>query len=85
MDGAASVELIREFLLNGFQIVLPILLITLVVALVFGLLQAVMQIQEQALSFMPKLIVFILALYFLGPWMYEKMILVVKEYFQNIM
>lgn len=51
------------------ELVGPILGIGLVVGLVISLLQAMTQINDQTLSFLPKLVVTVLAVVFLGSWM----------------
>lgn len=47
----------------------PLLLTALVVGLVVGLFQAATQINEQTLSFIPKLIAMAAVIVFTGPWM----------------
>ncbi|MDO4905134.1 MAG: flagellar biosynthesis protein FliQ [Lautropia sp.] len=48
---------------------LPILLVILLVGLVISVLQALTQINEQTLSFVPKIVLSALALMVAGPWM----------------
>lgn len=48
---------------------MPILLVILVVGLVISILQALTQINEQTLSFVPKLVLSGVALTVAGPWM----------------
>ncbi len=50
----------------------PVLIAALLVGLVIGILQAATQIQEQTLTFVPKIIVVFLALILLGPWFSAK-------------
>lgn len=47
----------------------PMLLAALTVGLVIGMLQAATQINEMTLSFIPKLLVLVLAISLAGPWM----------------
>lgn len=47
----------------------PLLALSLLVGLVVSIFQAMTQIQEQTLSFIPKLVVIAAALLLLGPWM----------------
>lgn len=47
----------------------PMLLAALAVGLVIGMLQAATQINEMTLSFIPKLLVLVLAISLAGPWM----------------
>jgi len=47
----------------------PLLLSALAVGLFIGMIQAATQIQEMTLSFIPKLIILVVALMIAGPWM----------------
>ncbi len=47
----------------------PLLISALVVGLLIGVFQAATQIQEMTLSFIPKLMALVLALFIAGPWM----------------
>ncbi|MEL7537847.1 MAG: flagellar biosynthesis protein FliQ [Pseudomonadota bacterium] len=49
----------------------PMLLAALAVGLFIGMLQAATQINEMTLSFIPKLLVLVLALSLAGPWMLQ--------------
>jgi len=51
------------------MIAAPLLLSALAVGLVVGMFQAATQINEMTLSFIPKLLVLVLALVAAGPWM----------------
>jgi flagellar biosynthetic protein FliQ len=55
-----AVDLVRAALLEGLLIALPILAAGLLVGLLISLFQAVTQIQEQTLTFVPKIVVMIL-------------------------
>jgi flagellar biosynthetic protein FliQ len=52
---------------------LPILGVGLIVGLLVSLFQAVTQIQEATLTFVPKIVATFLSLLFLLPWMLDKM------------
>ena len=47
----------------------PMLLSALLVGLIIGMLQAATQINEMTLSFIPKLMMLVAALWMMGPWM----------------
>lgn len=47
----------------------PLLLSALAVGLLIGMFQAATQINEMTLSFIPKLIIVVVALWIAGPWM----------------
>ena len=46
----------------------PVLVVALGVGLIISILQATTQIQEQTLSFIPKIIAVFVSLLFFGPW-----------------
>ena len=58
----------------------PLLLVALVIGLVVSIFQAATQINEQTLSFIPKLIGVFIALVLAGPWM----ISVMTDYMRNL-
>lgn len=60
---------VSEALSLALVISFPVLAVSLVVGLVISLFQAVTQIQDQALSFVPKLLATSLALLVVGGWM----------------
>lgn len=68
MSESEAVDLGRQCLMVTLTVSAPILLIGMVVGLVISILQAVTQVQEQTLSFVPKIIAMILAIAFLLPW-----------------
>lgn len=55
MNLETATELFRQAVTNSLMLVSPILITTIVVGLVISLVQAVTSIQEQTLSFAPKL------------------------------
>ncbi len=52
----------------------PILGVGLIVGLIISIFQAVTQVQEVTLTFVPKIVVTLLSLMFFGPWMLNKLI-----------
>ncbi len=63
----------REALETMLTVVAPLLLVALGVGLMVSLLQAVTQINEATLSFLPKLVGVATALVVLGPWMISQL------------
>ncbi|MDA8233831.1 MAG: flagellar biosynthesis protein FliQ [Clostridia bacterium] len=59
----------REALLTVLLVSSPILLGTLVIGLIISIFQATTQIQEQTMTFAPKIVVALLAVVLFGPWM----------------
>jgi flagellar biosynthetic protein FliQ len=68
MDLDSATELIRQTLLLALIVSAPMLLIGLAVGVLVSLLQAVTQIQEQTLSFVPKITAMVASAILLMPW-----------------
>ncbi len=68
MDIDQATELIRHTLVLTLVVSAPMLIIGLVVGVVVSLLQAVTQIQEQTLTFVPKIAAMFTAAILLLPW-----------------
>lgn len=60
----------------------PILLFSMVVGLIISIIQAATQIQEQTLTFVPKLILIAVILLLGGPWMLETMMEFTRQIFR---
>ena len=67
-------ELARQALWTTVLLVGPVLVVGALAGLITSVLQAVTQIQEQTLAFVPKLAASIAVLLVLGPWMLRVMI-----------
>lgn len=84
MTQTLVIDLARQMILTAALLAAPMLVVALTVGLVISLLQAVTQIQEQTLSFVPKLaavaITFIIAL----PWLINIMLRYTSELFRSI-
>ena len=74
MDPQSAVDLVREAVLIALLPSAPALITATVVGLLMGLLQAVTQIQEQSLSFVPKLVAAVVVLTVSLPWLLTRMI-----------
>ena len=69
-----ATELIRNALILVLLISAPMLVIGLVVGILVSLLQAVTQIQEQTLTFIPKIVAMVAAAILLMPWIGQQLI-----------
>jgi flagellar biosynthetic protein FliQ len=56
MTGAAILDIARDGILTFLKVAAPLMIIALAVGLVVSLLQALTQIQEQTLIFVPKIL-----------------------------
>ena len=84
MDAQEAVDLSREAMRVTMLVGAPVLLAGMAVGLVVGLLQAITQIQEQTVSFVPKLIVMVLVLSFTLPWLINQMVQYSHDLITNI-
>jgi flagellar biosynthesis protein FliQ len=74
MDPQSAIDLGREALWTTMIVASPVLVAGLIVGLVIGLFQAMTQIQEQSVVFVPKIIVMILVLSISLPWLISRMV-----------
>ncbi len=74
MNEDVVVKLGMDALTTALKLGLPLLLAGLIVGLVVSVFQAVTQIQEMTLSFIPKLLVTAAVLAIGGPWMLDQLI-----------
>ena len=74
MDSAAVVDLARQALWMTMLISGPLLVVGLLVGLVVGIFQAATSINEQTLSFIPKILLMGLTLAIAGGWMINTMV-----------
>jgi flagellar biosynthetic protein FliQ len=77
-------QLARDAIEVTLYLSLPILGIGLIVGLLVSLFQAVTQIQEATLVFVPKIIVVLVSLLFLSPWMMQKMMHYTEQLIINL-
>ena len=75
----SAVQIAQRALLVAATISLPVLGTALAVGLFFSMLQAMSQVHEQTLSFIPKLLVTGAVLFFLVPWLLSVMTSYTRE------
>lgn len=68
----------------AFMIAMPLLLVALVVGLVVSVFQAVTQIQEQTLTFIPKIVAMGVTLVVAGPWMLGQVVAYTQQLYSSI-
>ena len=69
MDAGFVVVIFRTAILQLLLMSAPVLLIAMLVGLIVSIFQATTSIQEQTLTFVPKIAAILVALLFFGPWM----------------
>jgi flagellar biosynthetic protein FliQ len=68
----------------AFKVALPLLLVGLVIGLVVSVFQAVTQIQEQTLTFIPKIVGMGVVLVVAGPWMLNQVVSYTEQLYSSI-
>ena len=84
MNSQQAIDLGREAILTALTVGAPVLLVGVVVGLLIGLIQALTQIQDQTLSFVPKIIAMVATLAFCLPWLLQRLMDYSERVFTNI-
>jgi flagellar biosynthetic protein FliQ len=77
-------SILRGGVLQVLLLASPLLFSALLIGLVVAILQATTSIQEQTLTFVPKMLVILLVLAFLGGWMFSSLGQYTTELFRRI-
>ena len=83
MDATAAVDLCRSTLLSAVIIAAPMLLIGMAAGLLVGLMQALTQIQDQTVAFVPKILAMAGVLVVCLPWLVTRMVEFTQTVFVN--
>jgi flagellar biosynthetic protein FliQ len=78
------ISLATQAMQVAFKVAMPLLLAGLVVGLIVSVFQAVTQIQEQTLAFIPKIIAIAAVLVIGGPWMLGQILSYTSELYNGI-
>ena len=79
-----AVDLARNALVMALLVGAPVLIVGMAVGLTIGLFQALTQIQDQTIAFVPKIIAMIAALAFALPWLIHQMVQYSHDLFTRI-
>lgn len=85
MSDFMIMSVVKKGILVGGMVSAPILIASLLIGLSVSIFQATTQIQEQTLTFVPKLLGVILIIVFLGSWMLRVLSNFTIEMFDMIM
>jgi flagellar biosynthetic protein FliQ len=69
MTESTLLDITRHAMIVALELSMPVLVVSLIVGMVVSLFQAITQIQEMTLTFVPKIIAVVLVVVLLGPWM----------------
>jgi flagellar biosynthetic protein FliQ len=84
MNEDVVINLVMEAMALAFKIAMPLLGVALVLGLVVSVIQAVTQIQEQTLSFIPKIVGMAVVLVVAGPWMLGQVVSYTQQLYTAI-
>jgi flagellar biosynthetic protein FliQ len=84
MSYAAALSLGREAIFTALVVAAPMLVLGLITGLIVSIFQAVTQIQEQTLTFIPKILVSAVAILFFGPFMLAMLTAFTSRVFSSI-
>ena len=84
MNLGLAVQLMRSGIIQILIISAPILLVGMAVGLIISIFQATTSIQEQTLTFVPKIAAILAVLIFLGPWMFGTLVQFTQHVFEQI-
>jgi flagellar biosynthetic protein FliQ len=74
MNQDVVINLATTAMALAFKVATPMLGVGLIVGLLVSIFQAVTQIQEQTLAFIPKIVALAAVLMLLGPWMLNQLL-----------
>lgn len=84
MNEIEILDISREAIFTLIKVVTPVLLVALFVGLIIGIFQALTQIQEMTLAFVPKIIGVFVTLILLFPFMFNQMRTLTEGLFNRI-
>ena len=74
MDPQQAVTLTQQAMITALVLCAPLLLVGMVVGLLIGLAQALTQVQDQTVAFVPKIVAMVGVLVLCLPWLLQKMV-----------
>jgi len=84
MSESFVISIAKDAVTNVLMVSGPILLVSLVIGLIISIFQATTQIQEQTLTFVPKIISVFVSLIIFGPWMLHMLVGLAQRMFDAI-
>lgn len=73
MNVEVAIDLLRQLIVTAVTCVGPFLILVMVVGIIISLFQTITSIQEQSLSFVPKLLGCLLLLWLLSHWLFRQL------------
>lgn len=83
LDAATAVDLCRATLMAAVVIAAPMLLVGMAAGLLVGLMQALTQIQDQTVAFVPKILAMVAVMIACLPWLVTRLVEFTRVVFEN--
>lgn len=74
LTDAMAIEVIRKALFTALLVSAPMLGVALIVGVIVSVLQTATSIQEQTLTFIPKIVAVLFSIIYFGPWMFRLLV-----------
>lgn len=84
MTESLVIALGKQAITTAVKVAAPILIASMIIGLLIGIFQAATQIQEQTLTFVPKIITTIVIFLIFGSWMLKTMVKFIQDMFNYI-
>ncbi|PFJ17219.1 flagellar export apparatus protein FliQ [Bacillus cereus] len=84
MNTSPIIDIFQTFFYKGVMILMPVAGISMIVVIIIAVIMAMMQIQEQTLTFLPKMASIVLVIIILGPWMFQELTTLILDLFDKI-
>ncbi len=84
LDQGTIIDLAQEALKTIIYVSAPMLAISIIIGLAVSIFQATTQIQEQTLSFVPKILAVLASIIVFGPWMLRILVEFTNRLFGNM-
>ena len=84
MDAGVVIDIASNAMVTAILVAAPVLLVSIVVGLAVSIFQATTHIQEQTLTFVPKVLAIVGVLILFGPWMISVLTTFITELYSNM-
>jgi len=84
MDAGVVMDIASNAMVTAIMVAAPVLLVSIVVGLAVSIFQATTHIQEQTLTFVPKVLAIVGVLILFGPWMITVLTTFITDLYSNM-
>ena len=84
MDAGVVMDIASNAMVTAIMVAAPVLLVSIVVGLAVSIFQATTHIQEQTLTFVPKVLAIVGVLLLFGPWMISVLTTFITDLYSNM-